>query len=267
MDKKLDFSLFWGKYNIHVEDHSFPHSFSKDRDNTLCILQRIQIKEKIDTLIAIDGKEFTTNVEIYDAQKLKEWVIFLEAWIDGVIVHNIHNIEKKIAIILWIADCGGVVGATSDGNSMFNIHAGYKGVFWWEGNSGIIAECIKKMAGLGIDISEIATFLAPMAWNDFELPKAFVEKISSHFFTQYSQEKLMNFFQENENRDENGWEKWNLDLRKLMYALLKYHWIIHMTWFEENTTNPENDWSSFRLFSNKVQPIDSRLSIAIANNR
>lgn len=266
---------FWNKIIWRIEADHFSVPFW-NRQISIKLLE--EYSKKIATaLIAIDWTNFSSNVISIDTSTYDIWnVDFLEPWIDWVIMTWLKDIDKtrfnwKVAVwsILWVWDCSPIIGSNTDWSIIFNIHWWYKWILWnWEeNNSWIIFSFIDSLEKQWIYPSKIwKVHLWPMAWKDFELPLDYYKKLIKYISKDYKLIDFMEYFKINGKTNEK-WQKLGyLDLRWIVYILLRYHWISMYNIDDSgiDTTNRSNNWPSYRLYSNWLQEKNSRLSSTIA---
>lgn len=241
----------------------FPCSFSI-WETTYRILQALQLRDSKRKIIAIDGSQFTPNIQVINASEIQNMddITLLNPWTDGIIITGLNGtpiseVKTKVSLILWVADCANIAFSTQDGNTIGLFHAWYK----WVAN-GIITNIMRELWNLWITFEDLpilnetwkvlwtkpsaSFYMWPMAGRDFELPVEYFDSLFANFFIQYPKLKKEKYYKPNGN----PW-KWNLDLRTLIRDVFKLEWVFkrYTNHSPVDTTNPNNKWPSFRLYT------------------
>lgn len=260
---------FWNNIEwIYEKDH-FSYPFSK-RDKTGKLLEEYSVN--IATLIYwIDWTNFSTSVSTINLKNtdFNNDVNFLKAWVDWLIINWLNDIDnqikwfkKSVWIILWIWDCAPIIWWSKDWDLIFNLHWGYKWILWLDNDfKWLIYNFTEELKKSFTSPEKIILDIWPMAWANFELDKNYIEPLIINFLSNYKKLNLSNYYIDTIIKD---WsQKWNINLRQLIIDVLKYHWFKNISYTNINTTDINNDWPSYRLFSNKLQEINNRLSATI----
>lgn len=253
---------------IHLlENTHFQQAFGQ-REATLTNLQTFQTKHNIDALIALDGTQFSSCVKKLETPEA--WLHFLDAGIDGAILQVSQQTLQKVGIIIGVGDCAVIAWNTRDKSHIFSIHAWYKGTLGngEEENKGIIANLFLKLTEDNIEAKDIEKlYIGPMAGSNFELPRSYYQTLSKEIKNTYAKINFESYFKVRSNtwNSDISELKWTLNLRKLIKDILMQHDIQEDQLFVYpiDTTNPSNRWPSYRLFSNKLQEKNTRLSQTI----
>lgn len=222
-------------------------------------------KNSSSKLICVDGTNFSDEIKIVNDEIIKDInsVLLLPAWFDWIVAKT--SSQTELALPVW--DCGLLVAFHKDLENLEkiigNAHLGYKWVIadWDLEKNGIIENFLNslKNASNSEKLNDFKFFLAPMAWQNFELPKnyfyakiaPFIEKQNKTIKTslRFAPEK---FIKKSPNiyNDNNG-ERVYFDLKSLILYLLKNKYSINISSKnidERSTTNPNNTLSSFRSY-------------------
>lgn len=254
------------------------YSFS-NRYDTLKLL-RVFWKEKESNIIWIDWSEFSTNIKKIDSTQAN-WTILEKSWIDWIVFEWINDINHRVWILLWVADCAWIVWLTKDWNNIFNIHWWYKWILWkkdwwfW-----IIAQLLDILRKENYNPEDIVLNISPMAWDDFELWRDFIEEMFNDFKKSQLSESLkykFNFDDYFIDTYSLNWEqKWDFNLRKLIIDILELYWIKNYSYTDIDTTSNNNLFSSYRLHNQSKnnnhqnfwsQLVDSRMWVYIWNKK
>lgn len=261
---------------LQLHEHYLLKPVSASRIDALdTLLEKNKDSDK--KLICVDWTDFTDKVKIIWDEQIKKIfsVLLLPSWYDSVIA----NTKEKVELALPVWDCGLLTAYHKNWsweyNILWNAHLGYKWVIadWDLEKNWIIENFLNSLMQEANtkNLDDFEFFLAPMAWNNFELPKKyFYEKIAP-FIEKQNKDIVENYklspedFIKKSDNIYNDWEeRIYFDLKKLiLYILINKH---SLKIYKENidprsTTDPRNKLPSFRSHTiAKNIPIEAILS-------
>lgn len=226
---------FWNWIITKVNWNFFEYSFW-NKEETLDKLELIQLaKEKAAKVIWINATAHSNKIITVNAQNIKNKTRLLKAWIDWVILTNLDQINDKVALILWVADCWAISIVSEKWDIAWLIHAGHK----WTAND-IIWNLINQLEKINWSIETFKVYIAPMAWKNFEFEEDLYFKNFQKICDKYWLDSWKYF------QPTTKW-KWNLDLKNMIFDILNSK-IPHenIIFSEIETNSPNNSWPSYR---------------------
>jgi copper oxidase (laccase) domain-containing protein len=228
--------LFKSWVLVSVDWNRFEQSFWNEA-KTKYVLDLIDIlNNKTRKIIWINGTEHSNKIVSVNAKNINNKTRLLKKLIDWVIITNLNQYKDKISLILWVADCASISFSSSDWNTMWLVHA------WWRGAwKDIVWNIIEKLMQFENTLEDYEFYIWPMAWENFEFPEdQYFDKFQS-LCDKYNL-KSWEYF-----TPTTKW-KWNLDLRALINDILLVKWINHrnITFSDIETNSPDNNWPSYR---------------------
>lgn len=236
----LDYTYKLNKdISVWIYGDIFEYSF-KNKTKTLDMLDLVDLAlQKIHKIIWINWSEWSSKIKTINSKDISEQAKLLEWWIDWLIIRDLNKFNKKISIVLWVADCWAISFTNEKWDIIWLIHAWYNWAAW-----DIIWNIFKELTDIK-DFSKYKFYIWPMMWENFELDEKFYKQLFKDLFCKYNF-NYNNYIYKKYIKD---WEnKIHLNLRKIILDVFIKNWIYkNQIEFSEIVTNSkENKWPSFR---------------------